>query len=300
LLTLFTENLLPVFLAAGAGYALAARMRLDPRPISQLAFHLLAPCLVLQVILDSEVDGRAFLRMSAFSAVSLLVLAAAALAIGRALRWRRSWIAATTLVVLLPNAGNFGLSVNRFAFGSAGLAHGSVYFVTAAVMTFTVGVFVASLGRRGLWSTLAGLLRVPAIWGVVAALALTLTGQSLPLPIARTVELLSHASIPIFLVVLGMQLHGKGVAGPWQPLVVACSLRLAGGVAVGLALAGLFDLDGAAYRAAVLQSAMPTAVITIVLATEYDLEPAFVTSVVVVTTLVAPLTLTPLIAFLGH
>jgi predicted permease len=299
LLTLFTENLLPVFLAAGAGYALAARMRLDPRPISQLAFHLLAPCLVLQVILESEVDGRAFLRMSAFTAVSLLVPAAAALAIGRALRWRRSWIAATILVVLLPNAGNFGLSVNRLAFGKAGLSHASVYFVTAAVMTFTVGVFVASLGRRGLLGTLAGLLRVPAIWAVVAALALTLSGQSLPLPVARTVELLSHASIPIFLVVLGMQLHGKGVAGPWQPLIVACSLRLAGGVAVGLALAGLFDLDGPAYRAAVLQSAMPTAVITIVLATEYDLEPAFVTSVVVVTTLLAPLTLTPLIAFLG-
>jgi predicted permease len=44
---------------------------------------------------------------------------------------------------------------------------------------------------------------------------------------------------------------------------------------------------------------MPTAVITIVLATEYDVEPALVTSVVMLTTLASPLVLTPLMALLG-
>ena len=37
----------------------------------------------------------------------------------------------------------------------------------------------------------------------------------------------------------------------------------------------------------------------IVLATEYDVEPAFVTSVVISTTLLSPMTLTPLLAYLG-
>jgi predicted permease len=44
---------------------------------------------------------------------------------------------------------------------------------------------------------------------------------------------------------------------------------------------------------------MPSAVIAIVLATEYDVEPAFVTSAVLVTTLLSPLTLTPLLKILG-
>ena len=44
---------------------------------------------------------------------------------------------------------------------------------------------------------------------------------------------------------------------------------------------------------------MPSAVITLVLATEYDVEPGFVTSVVFLTTLVSPLTLTPLMRLLG-
>jgi malate permease and related proteins len=49
----------------------------------------------------------------------------------------------------------------------------------------------------------------------------------------------------------------------------------------------------------VIQSAMPSAVLTTVLATEYDTEPSFVTSVVFVTTILSPLTLTPLLAIMG-
>jgi predicted permease len=43
---------------------------------------------------------------------------------------------------------------------------------------------------------------------------------------------------------------------------------------------------------------MPTAVITTILALQFDLSPAFVTSTVFVSTLLSPLTLTPLIAYL--
>jgi malate permease and related proteins len=299
MLQLFANNLLPVFLAAGAGYVLAWRLRADPRPVSQLAFFVLAPCLVFQIITESEVPLPSQLRMVLFTASSLLILATVTVLLGRALGWSRHLICGSILVVLLPNAGNFGLSINLFAFGEEGLAHAGVYFITAAVLTFTVGVFVASLGRSGLRQTLAGLLRVPALWSIVLALVLSEGGWALPLPLARTVDLLAQASIPVFLVVLGMQLHGHGLRGPWGPVALASCVRLVGGAALGLAVANWMGFDGVALQAAALQSGMPAAVITIVLATEYDVEPAFVTSVVVATTVLSPLTLTPLLALLG-
>jgi predicted permease len=298
-LGLFVDNLLPVFLAAGAGYLLAWRLRLDPKPVAQLAFFVLAPCLVFQVIVDSELPGDAFVRMVAFAATCLFALATVAAVAARALGWPRSLVAAVVLVVLLPNAGNFGLSASLFAFGADGLAHASVFFITSAVLTFTAGVFVASLGRSSIAQTLVGMLRVPPIWAVALALVIAWTGTELPVPLARTVELMSRASIPVFLVVLGMQLQGKGIAGPWRPVALSVGLRLVGGAAFGLALAAPLGLHGAARQAALLQCAMPSAVITIVLATEYDTEPAFVTSVVILTTLLSPLTLTPLLVHLG-
>jgi predicted permease len=68
---------------------------------------------------------------------------------------------------------------------------------------------------------------------------------------------------------------------------------------IALLFVSALGLDGAARQAGVLQTAMPSAIITIVLATEYDVEPTFVTSAVFVTTLLTPLTVTPLLAYLG-
>jgi predicted permease len=44
---------------------------------------------------------------------------------------------------------------------------------------------------------------------------------------------------------------------------------------------------------------MPVAVITTILALEFELAPEFVTSAVFISTLASPLTLTPLIAYLS-
>ena len=67
---------------------------------------------------------------------------------------------------------------------------------------------------------------------------------------------------------------------------------------VAIGLVSILQLSGAARQAAVTEASMPTAVITTALATEYDVEPAFVTSTVVLTTLLSPITLTLLIALL--
>jgi len=299
LLSLFGNNLLPVFLAAGAGYLLAATTRIDPRPVTHVAFFVFAPCLVFHVIVTSDAPGDALLRMVGFTLTCQIGLALAAALIARALRRPRPLTAAVVLTVLLPNAGNFGLSANLFAFGEAGLAQASLFFVTASVLSYTVGVLVASLGRASIGRAIVGLARVPAIWAVALAIATARGGWEVPLPLDRTIELLSEACIPALLVILGMQLHRSGKRAPVGPLALAVSMRLVGGILFASLLAALFGLEGAARQAGILQAAMPSAVICIILATEYDAEPAFVTSVVFTTMLLSPLTLTPLLAWLG-
>jgi predicted permease len=68
---------------------------------------------------------------------------------------------------------------------------------------------------------------------------------------------------------------------------------------LAIGLSRLFRMSGPSYQAVVLEAAMPAAVLTTILATEFDAEPTFVTTVVLITTLLSPLTLTPLLAFLG-
>jgi hypothetical protein len=298
LIRLFLDNLLPVFLVAGLGYALVATLRTDPRPLSQVAFNVLAPCLIFRIILDSRVPADAVLRMAGFAATNLLVTAGAAFLVARAARWPRTRVTAVVLCVLLSNAGNYGMSVCMLAFGGEGLTQGSLYFLASSITTFTVGVMVASLGRATPWQALAGLVRVPTLWAVALAFVMVHAGVRLPGPASTAVGLLADACIPAFLLILGMQLRGAGARAPLGPVVLVSGLRLVGAPLLGWVTAPAFGLEGVARQAGLLQSAMPTAVITTILATEYDVEPGLVAGIVFATTLLSPLTLTPLLALL--
>ena len=159
-------------------------------------------------------------------------------------------------------------------------------------------IAVKSQDTEGVLDAVAGVARVPAVYGAAAA-ALTLAlGIRPPGAVMAPIGLLSEAAVPMMILVLGMQL--ERAARPREPRVVAAavviSMILTPLVAMGIA--HLIGLRGAAFQAGVLQTSMPTAVITTILAVEFDVLPDFVTSVVFASTLLSPLTVTLMIAYL--
>jgi predicted permease len=219
--------------------------------------------------------------------------------LGKLLKLNRKMLAAVVLATLATNAGNFGLSLNLFAFGESGLAQASIFFVTSALITYTVGVAVASLGTANLKQSLLKLLKVPTIYAVFLALIFIWQSWQLPIPLARTTTFLGDASIPTMLILLGLQLQTNHRTRHIPALVLANGMRLVGGAVFGLVLGAFFGLQGVAYQAGVIEAATPTAVLATVLSTEFDTAPAFVTTAVFTSTLLSPLTLTPLLAYLG-
>ena len=81
-------------------------------------------------------------------------------------------------------------------------------------------------------------------------------------------------------------------------VAAAVTLSLIAAPFVALGLTWLLGLSGADRQAGVVLASMPTAVITTILALEFDVAPAFVNTVVFMTTVLSPLTLAPLIAYL--
>jgi predicted permease len=143
-----------------------------------------------------------------------------------------------------------------------------------------------------------GIAKVPAVYGVAAAVFVLAGGIAVPITLMRPIDLLGDAAIPLMVLVLGMQLERATV--PERPLCVgaAVGLSLLAAPLVAIGLAAVLGLTGTARQAGVVLASMPVAVITTILAVEFDVAPAFVTNAVFLSTLLSPLTLTPLIAFL--
>jgi predicted permease len=141
-------------------------------------------------------------------------------------------------------------------------------------------------------------LKIPALYGIAAALIVLATGANVPTPILRPVTMLSDAALPLMILVLGMQL--ESARRPTQPglVLVAVIVSLLVAPVVALGLTSLLGVSGASRQAVVVLSSMPVAVLTTVLALEFDTSPEFVTSAVFLSTILSPLTLAPLIAYL--
>jgi len=217
----------------------------------------------------------------------------------KSLKFERTTISAVLLTTMFMNAGNFGLPLALFAFGKAALGYASIYFITMAIFLYSAGIVIASLGSVSLVESLKNLVKIPVIYALLLATIIMFSGWQVPMFLDRTITLLGDASIPTMLVLLGMQLTNVRLTGLSAPLALAVVIRLIVSPAIALLLVSIFGMTAPASQVSVTYAAMPSAVFNTVLATEYNVKPSFVTAVVFITTILSPLSLTPLLAYLG-
>ena len=148
-----------MFLVAGVGFVLARFLRISAVQLSHITFSALAPCLVFELLLTASVGGAEFWRLALFCVLMTATMGTIAGVGATLLRLDRPTRAGFMLVVMFSNNANYGLPVVLFAFGEDALVFATVYFVTSAVLTYTVGVLVAGSGHRTLAQALVRVCR---------------------------------------------------------------------------------------------------------------------------------------------
>jgi hypothetical protein len=273
-------------------------LQADVQTLSRVTLHVLTPCLIFNILVTSNLSADEFGRLTLFALGTILGIGLIAWLLARAMRLDRVISSAFVVVVMFANGGNYGLPLTLFVFGQQALARAMVYFVMSLVLTYTLGIVLASSGRRSFGEALWSMLKIPSIYAAAAAVIVIVTGLAPPVFVMRPIKLLSDAAIPVMILVLGMQLEQAVKPSSLRLVGLAVGLRLVVSAVLGILLAQVVGLSGAGRQAGVLQSAMPVAVGTTILALEFEVEPAFVTSVVFLSTILSPFTLTPLIDWL--
>ncbi len=296
----FANNILPIMLISAAGFVLGRQLNIDSRAVGRSLFYFFSPVLVFNLLITNQLPALDVLRIGGLAVGVMVSSGLLALAGGLALRLERPVLVSVMLTSMFANNGNYGLPLIAFAFGQEALAHSGIYFVFAALLTNTLGVLIASLGHLDARQALLGMFKVPMLYAVLLALVINQTGISLPLPFARTIELTAGATVPLMIFLLGLELRHVRWTKSLRALGLSTSVRLLAGPLLGLAFAGLLGLTGSARQAAVMEASMSSAVATTNLAAEYKLDTSLVAATVLVSTLLSPLTLTPLILLLGN
>jgi hypothetical protein len=295
----FANNILPIMLISAIGFILGKKLNIEARSVGRVSFYFFSPALVFSLLIHSKLPAGEIAKTGTLAIGVMLASGLLALAGGLMLKLERKTLVSTLITSMFANNGNYGLPLIAFAFGQDALAHSSIYFVFSSLLTNTLGILIASLGHLDLKQAALGMFRIPTFYAVLLAAVINVTGFSLPLPLERTVTLTAGAAIPVMILLLGLELTQMRWTSNLSALGLSTSIRLLAGPLLGLIFTAMLGITGTARQAGIMEASMSAAVANANLAGEYKLDTSLVAATILVSTLLSPLTLTPLILLLG-
>jgi len=293
-MTVLLPAVVPVALIILIGAIAQRYLSLDRSTLSQLALYILIPALVGDKLYRTTVSPQGVVGLVAGFVITsallyLMVLgmnywAKPPAAVGKSLL-------ATTI---FGNVGNLGLPLNSFAFGDGGLERAIICLITSAILLF--GVAPAVIKGEGWRYGISMTLRLPLFWAMIAGITFHLLQVEFPYRLDVGIEQLGRSSIPIALLILGMQLASTRFGlGKYELLASGLRLLVAPAIALGVGLT--LKLTGLDLKVLVLQTAMPAAVNTVLMVGEFGGEADRTARTVVVSTLFSFISL-PLILWI--
>ncbi|GBD00242.1 hypothetical protein HRbin17_02780 [bacterium HR17] len=289
---LFWERVLPVLLLIALGYLFQRRMQVDTVTLNRINLYLFVPALALSRLLETPFSASLLGAIALAVSLNMLALYALSRLFSIPLRWQRTTVTTVSLGAMFGNAGNYGLPLVELVLGRQAVSYQALVFVLNNLLFFTLGVALMAGSRQSLKATVRQVFSLPPVYAVTAGLLLPMLGISLPIPVVTALRYLGDGLIPVALISLGAQLAERVEVRDATALTVAVVLRLVAAPLLMVGIVKLLGLSGVLAQTLILGAAAPTAVNTVVLAIELQVNPSLASAIVLVTTLLSAVTVT--------
>jgi predicted permease len=273
----------------------------DGPVLVRIVLYAALPALVFLIIVRAELQPELALVPVAAWIVHGTMLA---VCFGVAWLWRmdRPLTGAFVTSTAVGNTGFFGLPLIAASGASVSLPAAVMYdALGTGIMTWTTTVVISTAygeageGARMQWGRLARALALPPMWALVIGIGVNLAGvDDLPRTVERPLELLAAAVLPLVMLYAGLVIDTRDLRTYWAEVTASTVLRLGVAALIGLAVGTALGLGGDLLRTVVLMAAMPTAMMSLVIGSEFKLRYEMIAGAVLVTTLLSTITL-PLI-----
>ncbi|WP_289137127.1 AEC family transporter [uncultured Brevibacillus sp.] len=295
---IFLEVILPVLLIFLSGYILQRIFKLDLKPISTLAIYILTTALVFRTFYKTQLDLQLFYIV----VISMLLLGALILITqltARFFHYDKQQESALMLSTAFMNSGNYGTPIILFAYGDAGFVYAVQIMVFHSIIMGVFGVYFASRGGGGVTTAVKAIFKQPSNYAVVLAVLLQQLNVVIPQSYYQAIDLVAQAAIPVIMLILGMQLANvSSRTFEWQGLSAASVIRLVASPILAYVICLFFPIDPLLQKVLIILAAMPSAATTAIYAIQFNMRPQFVSSSVLVTTVMSVGTLTFLLNLL--
>ena len=262
--------------------------------ITESVYYLLLPALVLVVLWRAPM-GLDSVQISMLANIGILFAILISGIICLASKMPAKVTGTIMLASAFPNATYLGLPVLQATFGDWARSVAIQYDLFAATpLLFTLGILIAQHFGDVKYDTglVYRLLRIPPLWAAIAGTLLNLFSVPINQNIEISLNMLGDSVVPLMLVALGMSLQWRSISiQQIPPLIVVAIIQLFLTPLLVWQVGMQTGLSGDLLIAVVLEAAMPSMVIGLVLCDRYGLDTALYATAVTATTLLSMITL---------
>ena len=286
------EVLFPVFFIVGIGYFLGKKNpNLDTSFITNYSANFGTPALVIFALTSSGVTFSVFAEYFIYSLIAIIAFAITGIIF--LIPMKKDYIRELPPFIL-PNTGNMGIPICLFAYGSLGMGVAAAISSVVVLLHFTLNVFLANKKFD-----INIIIKSPSFYAILVVVGILYFEIDTPTFVLNTVMLLAYGMIVLILLSLGIALTQLKVFSFKSSLISSIGRVIIGPI-IGFVLIKIFNLSGFGAGVLLIQSSMPSAILTYLIASMYSSKEIVdnIASMIVVSTLMSLITV-PIIVFIA-
>ncbi len=260
--------------------------------------NLFLPALCIKTIYQSTIDLDALLVPATawMTTLAALLLAAGIYSLlAKKIQLAPQEKGVLLLAAAFGNVTYLGLPVLAGLFGSSAAKYALYYDLLATTpLLWLVGANLASRygedRKYGFREALKTIISLPPVLGIFAGMLLNLTGTPLPAFVVHALDMLGGLVVPLMIFSIGLALRFPKVANAYA-VIPAVVIKLVVSPGISFLTASTLGLAGVPLVSATLEGAMPSMVLTLLVASRYKLDISLGAFIIVVTTVLSFFTL---------
>jgi len=264
--------------------------------LNNIVVYIAMPSTIFLTIMKNVSPGDLpiFLKLPFLIFIIFFICGIVGFIIGKLLKLNNQSIGGLILVCALGNTGFLGYPIIYGFYGMEGLTRaifcdmGSV-FASLLIGTY-VGITFGVNKNHASTSILREILKFPPLLTGILSIVLIFLGFSIedfPNYIINTLNYLSNATIPLIMISLGLSLSPSSARFGVLFGIIALIVRMAFAPLLAIVLTTCFSVEGLDKNVVIIQSAMPSAMMSLVFSLLYGLDIKLVASACFITTILS-------------
>lgn len=295
------ETIVPIIIMIIVGYVLKRTNILRPddaNALNKIVIYIAVPALIFMAMYN--VDTTILPTIMPITLICLIVgvicgLLAYIFSKIRNYNHKTRWSVVITSSMF--NSGFLGYPVVLGIFGGEGLVRAIFYDMGSMILFIAFGIFFSMLFSEKYSSILKRALLFPPLWAIAVGLMLNSLNVEIGFTVSNTLNYLSLAVIPLIMISLGLSLEFKGIKENIEAVFSVSVIKLLLAPLLAFLFVLILGIGGLEKQVTVVEAAMPSAMLCLVLAITYRLDIKTAAACIFATTILS-LTTLPLVLLL--